>query len=161
MNCPDKDTDCVPVMRADTGEYTEQVVDLQLCELNELFVELHAISELPIVDARAMDGNADKDVLELSALFDVPDEQGDSVKVDPFMDEKKENTTPDDASPHAKRLENAITGVDGQIEAMDKSDVDKQMEVEHRDMEVELSISGQEAVDREGVGNVTKEDTQF
>ena len=40
---------------------------------------------------------------------------------------------------------------------MHKSDVDKQMEVEHRDMEVELSIFGQEAIGSEGVGNVTKE----
>ena len=192
---------CVPVMRADTGEHTEQAVTLQL---SELFVETHAISdiELPIVDARAVDGH----VLELSALFDVPDEHGHSMKVDPFTDEKKEDTTPDDASlhakrleneftdvdgqievehrhmevelcifgeeaigsegvgnvtsnasPHAKRIENAITDVDGQIEVMHKSDVDKQMEVEHRDMEVELSIFGQEAIGSEGVGNVTKE----
>jgi len=143
---------CVPVMRADTGEHTEQAVTLQL---SELFVETHAISdiELPIVDARAVDGH----VLELSALFDVPDEHGHSMKVDPFTDEKKEDTTPDDASLHAKRLENEFTDVDGQIEVMHKSDVDKQMEVEHRDMEVELSIFGQEAIGSEGVGNVTKE----
>ena len=63
------------------------------------------------------------------------------------------------ASPHAKRLENVITYADGQIEVMYKSDVDKQMEVVHQDidMKVELCIFGQEAIGSEDVGNVTKE----